>query len=24
MEISYVYGEDESKTQRRRHVLEDV
>ena len=24
MEISYVYGEDEGKTQRRRHVLEDV
>ncbi len=24
MEISYVYGEEESKTQRRRHVLEDV
>ena len=24
MEISYIYGEDESKTQRRRHVLEDV
>ena len=24
MEISYVYGEEESKTRRRRHVLEDV
>jgi len=24
MEISYVYGEEETKTQRRRHVLEDV
>ena len=24
MEISYVYAEDEGKTQRRRHVLEDV
>lgn len=24
MEISYIYGEEESKSQRRRHVLEDV